>query len=171
MSRAQKKEEIREDSEDLIVTLMKKRPAIVQQACLLQVLSAVLTVVTTINGFDHYKEMAVVLGREAGSMEQFFFSRSVSVLLSIGLAYLFYHGRNWARLFFIAFFILNSAILCWSITLIGSVFLEHLWELDTIISIFQIIISAVVCAFLLTHESSEWFRAVKKAREEGDRQE
>ena len=149
---------------DDLHAVLAARPLNVLQACILQAFTALLTAVTTMNGYDHYVELGRVLGQQTGSFEQFIASRAVSVLVALLLAWLFYQGRNWARLFFVAFFAVNFAFITWGMVSAGKDLVSHLGDVDSLISILQLVISLVVCILLLTHKSSAWFQAVKRAR-------
>lgn len=148
-----------------VSAVLATRPINVVQASLLQIVTAVLTAVTTMNGYTHYVEMAAALGREAGSFEQFLLSRGASVVVSLLFAFLFYQGRNWARLFYIAFVSINAIFLLWSISVLGpKQVLTTLNSLDSAINCLQIVISLSICGLLMTKSSRIWFQTVKDAR-------
>ena len=153
-----------ENQNDDLRSVLATRPANVLQACLLQLLTAFMTVVTTMNGFDHYVQTAHLLGREAGSFEQFLLSRGVSVVVTLLLALLFYQGRNWARLIYVTFFVVNALFITWSVGMLGNQALAYLWQMDSIINMLQIVISFVISCLLLTRSSNAWFKAVGVAR-------
>ena len=147
-----------------VAEVLQKRPVNVLQACILQTVSAVMTVVSTMGGYTHYVEMAKLLNREVSSFEAFLTARGISVLMALVFAYLFYAGKNWARLFFIGFFLVTCAMQAWSLSVTGSALLAHIKETDTIISILQFVIAGVVCGLLVTQESRAWFSALNAAR-------
>ena len=145
--------------------VLAKRPMSVIRACLLEILTAVMTAVTTMTGYDHYVKMAEALGREVGSFEQFLLSRGASVLVTLLFAWLFYQGRNWARIFYIVFFCINFSMILWSVTTLGVPrALGSMNELESLIGLAQTVISCSVCCFLLTHSARAWFNDVKEAR-------
>ena len=154
------------DNNQTISDVLNKRPLNVLQACILQILTALMTAVTTFNGYEHYVEMAKQLNREPGSIEQFYFSRIISITIAVVLAYFFYKGKNWARIVFIVFFIITCAL---QVNIDFNIILQNITEINTIISLFQIVISLAICCLLLTNESRNWFREVKLAYEEAYR--
>ncbi|MBO4336038.1 MAG: hypothetical protein J5846_09460 [Desulfovibrio sp.] len=155
-----------QNSQDNLTSVLAERPLNVLQACILQVFSAVLTAVTTMHGYDHYLELGRLLQQQTGSFEQFIASRAISVLVALLLAWLFYQGRNWARLFFIAFFVVNLGCIVWSLSSAGKEIVSHLGDTDSLISLLQMVIALVVSCLLLTKKSGAWFLAVKRARAE-----
>lgn len=144
--------------------VLSQRPLNVVQACILQVATAIMTMATTMNGYDHYVETAKMLGREVGSFEQFLLSRGASVLVTLLFAWLFYQGKNWARIFYIVFFCINFVIILWSLSILGLQGLGDFSTIDSLISILQVVISCTICGLLLTKNSREWFRDVKAAK-------
>ncbi len=134
------------------------RPLNVIQACLLQLFSAFLTAVTTFDGYDYYVEMGMLLGQTTGSFQQFLASRGLSVVVTLALAWFFYQRKNWARIVYVVFFAFNTILMMWGIGIAGNVFLDHLWEVDTLVSILQVLIALVVSCLLWTSQSSSWFR-------------
>ncbi|MCR5815046.1 MAG: hypothetical protein K6G15_11235 [Desulfovibrio sp.] len=151
-------------TQEPLTTVLAQRPLNVLQACILQVFTALLTAATTMHGYDHYVELGRLLHQQTGSFEQFIASRAISVLVALLLAWLFYQGRNWARLFFVAFFVINFACIVWSLSSAGQALLSHLGDMDSLISLLQLVISLVVCVLLMTRKSAAWFQAVKRAR-------
>ena len=148
-----------------VAEVCAKRPLNVVQACLLQLLSVIMTAVTTMNGYNHYVETAAMLGREAGSFEQFLASRGISIVVSLMFAWMFYQGRNWARILYVAFFCINTVFILWSVSVLGgNKVLETLSSMDSLISLFQIVISLAICCLLMTKKTRVWFLEVKEAR-------
>ena len=139
-----------------------KRPLNVMQACILQLVSAILTVVTTIGGYEHYVEVSKLFGKDPGSEGQFLVSRAISIIIAILFAYFFSKGKNWARIVYIVFFIVTLGMMAIGLSVTGKIFLDHITELDTIINLIQILISVIVCCLLLTSESREWFKSMKE---------
>lgn len=149
---------------DDLPSVLARRPVTVLRACILQILTAVMTLVTTMNGYAHYVDVATMLGRPAGSFEQFLVSRGASVVVTLLLALCFYQGRNWARMLYVFFFVVNAIFIAWSVGMLGNQVLAYLWQMDALINLLQIVISFVICCLLLSRASSTWFRQVRAAR-------
>ena len=154
----------REIQEASLSEVLAARPVNVLQACLLQLFSAVMTGVTTVNGYDYYVEMGALLGQATGSFNQFIASRAMSVLVALLLAWLFYQGKNWARIVFVAFFVVNVVLMAWGISTAGTQMFASLNSLDLCINLLQLLISFVVSCLLWTRKSSAWFLEVKRLR-------
>ena len=145
---------------------VQSRPLNVIQVCILQIVTAILTLVTTVGGYDYYVQMAQLLAKTPGSQEQFFLSRAISIIISIAFAHFFYNGKNWSRIVYIVFFIITFGMWAWNLSITGKIFLDHITDLDTIINIVQILISFIVCILLLSPDSSRWFKLNKQSHQE-----
>lgn len=151
------------EARERVKDILAQRPLNIMQACILQVVTAFLTVVTTFNGYAHYVEMGKLLGHEAPSQEQFLLSRTISIAISLAFAHFFYTGKNWARICFLIYFIMTVGLIGWNFSITSKVYLEHLTNIDSIINLAQLIIAFVVCCLLLTPATRKWFKSLKEA--------